>query len=524
MNASSPSARRHEHPCAFRSRRSFFAIFAGGASLAALAACAATPEANESAGVEPQGSLEEQCGAVIGNPCTCPPGETLHCTHYNSVGGCTQFQCEPGPPPPPPPPPCGILYNACCPGSICNSTASTCVNGTCESCGSPGQIECANTPYPCPGGVPANGVCVACSGVSDTNVAAAPNGPTQATVSWNASAGYTSDVALISTTDLSDMHTAVGSVSVQVAGLNPATEYWVTVGAGDYGDYCYQGPTFGESMGMITQDTVQLVRTVSGFDQSSLAVDPSSLAACPGSNCAPKIVFQPSAALAKQVPSLAKLSFPAPTRTIVTPSPLPNIQWWMDQLTATTDENSVVVTLGPNDVDFQLTASGHISFSGSGIGGGLAIDPSTIDVHIGLNATTQTFVVNSVKANIQQHVTSCVADPWLILLDPTLAAAVFCGDLVESQLPDLNTMVQNAILGTPASPGLQAIIGTPQVSLQAGKAFATVVDSLPFNQPLAAFLPGTMSYGQNASIGAPALTFGLGFVTNAQTTVTTRAQ
>jgi hypothetical protein len=408
---------------------------------------------------------------------------------------------------------------------VCNSTASTCVDGTCQSCGSPGQIECSGA-YPCPGGVPANGVCVACSSVADTNVSAVANSATQATVSYSATAAYTSDVTLISTTDLTDEHDVRGpggtGASVGVTSLKPATQYWVAVGAGGYGDYCYQGAQTSTRTGTIAQDTVNEVRILSGFDQSSLAVDPNSLAGCPGSACAPSVVFQPSAALATLVPSLSGLKVSAPAGTIVTPSPLPNIQWWVTQLTATTDENSLVVTLGANDVDFQMQASGSIQFHGSGIDGGIAIDPSAIDLHIGLDNVNQKFVVDSVTPDIHHHVTGCVADPWLILIDPALAAVVECSSLVESQLPDLNAMVKNAILGSPGSPGLPGIIGTPQVTLEAGRAFAMVVDTL--NQKPAAFIPGTLSYGVDPNAGVPALTMQLGFVTNAQTTVTTPAQ
>ncbi|HVW24259.1 MAG TPA: VCBS repeat-containing protein [Polyangiaceae bacterium] len=58
-------------------------------------------------------------------------------------------------------PPCGGVNMMCCPGEVCNSSSSICVNETCVSCGAKGSTCCANDTCST-GSTCSNGTCVSC--------------------------------------------------------------------------------------------------------------------------------------------------------------------------------------------------------------------------------------------------------------------------------------------------------------------------------------------------------------------------
>lgn len=479
--------------------RSAFVLL--GLPLAALQGCTSAP-ADEAAQSQSDALLPGPGGGLGGPGGSCPPGYTMQCASYHN-GACVTFKCMPGKAPPPPPPPCGLLGGACCPpapssGSsvgTCSARYATCVSDKCVTCGGPGEIPCTGI-YSCFDGTPVNGLCLACSSVKNANVAMTATGPTTATVSFTSTAAFSTDVSFVNTKDLADRHEFFGPTSttstVLATGLSPSTQYYVVLTP----EGCGSLPITQSKNGMFDSSNFALARAASGLDQSSVTLKP-------GPN-GPQAVFVPSAALLALKPSLGTqpLAFTLPSPTFSPPSPLPDYTATFTALHASMAD--VTVNFNVDGVEFILpfTATLHLHTSGVTPDADLNIDSGTIDVKVGFSSLTQTFVLNSVTADIHDHVSNCGIGGW-------------CNGIFNANLPNLDQLVQQAI-----QPILSTAVSDPSVTTAVEQVFAQVLNLTQGPGVPWSIAPGSMYY--TTSFNDSQFDFTLQWIANSTGLVTTK--
>ncbi len=391
---------------------------------------------------------------------------------------------------------CGVMGGACCPagGGTCLSADATCSAGRCVECGLPGDEACPGTG--CLSGSDVNGVCLACSATTNSGVSMHASGPTQATVAFTSSSAFSTAVSLVNTNNLADTHEAFGpaatSSSVVVTGLSPSTTYFVVLTP----EGCGVLPQTSTANATLDGSRLNLALNVSGFDASSLSLATTSTG--------PVAVFDASPALLKFAPGLgtSPITFPLPSTSLSPPSPLPTYTARFTALSAAMSGVTVNFEVNQVELTAPFTATIHLHTDGATPDADLSIDAGTLDVVLGFSPLTQEFFVQSVTADLQDHITNCGLAGW-------------CNGIFNALLPNLDKPFATAIAGalTPALSSASATTALEQIFAEVNSQFA--------GTPPESVVPGSLAYTTVA--GDNEFIFNVHWINNSIGTVMTTA-
>jgi hypothetical protein len=353
-------------------------------------------------------------------------------------------------------------------------------------------------------GTDVGGTCLDCSAVSNSNVTTTGTGPTEAVVTFASSAAFSTAVSLVNTNNLSDVHEVFGpaatSSSVVVTGLSPATKYFVVLtpnGCGALPQTTTQDATLNGA-------TAGLALTASGLESSTVSLQN-------GTN-GPEAVLNASSTLSGFVPSLATspLTVALPSTTLNPPSPVPSYTTTFTALSA--DLSKATGSFNANGVEavIPFTATIHLSTTNSlWPNPDLSITSGTLDIQLGFSPFTQEFFVQTVTANLEDHITNCGIGGW-------------CNGIFNALMPNLDQPFAQAVSGA-----LSSLVSTPAVTTAVEQVFAQINTTLK-NTPPESVAPGSMFYTATVAPDPDAGTAGSGefvfkvqWINNAVGTVST---